>query len=145
MRRFLLTSEKFTGTAEVWYDFEGLLCHLNLTDCCMNYTQIKYLLQNLSPDVTTFHGMLTGTNIKIEEKPFELTLEDFKREYPNSRNYHLLNDIWPKTGIKVQTKAYFAAIQYRKYCERNAHWYTPKIAAFWFSKKEYLNDWRTVK
>jgi hypothetical protein len=145
MRRFLLTSEKFTGTAEVWYDFEGVLCHISLIDCCMNYTQIKYLLQNLSPEVAQFHGMMTGSNVKIEEKAFELTLDDFKREYPYSRNYHLLNDIWPKLTLKVQVKAYFAAIQYRKYCDRNKHWgYKPKIAAAWFAKEEYKNDWRKM-
>lgn len=145
MRRFLLTSERFTGIAEVYYDFDGLLCHLNLVDCCMSYTQIKFLLQNLSPDVQQFEGMLTGTNIKIEEKPFELSLDDFKREYPYSRNYHLLTSLWPKLNRKTQVVAYFAAIQYRKYCERN-NIKPPfiRIAATWLAKEEYKNDWRKM-
>jgi hypothetical protein len=145
MRRFLLTSEKFTGTAEVWFNFDGLLCQINLVTCTMDFRQIQYLLQNLSPDVEAFRAMLSGAKLDIKEVAFELSLDDFKREYPYSRNFHLLPGIWSKMSLKEQVLAYFSAIQYRAYCKRNESWnYKPKIAAAWLTKKEYLNDWRKM-
>jgi hypothetical protein len=88
--------------------------------------------------------MLAGGNIQIKEEDFDISLEDFEREYPYSRNYHLLKALWPKLPKKEKVLAYFAAIQYRKYCERNAHWYKPKIAETWIKKQEYKNDWRKM-
>jgi hypothetical protein len=144
MKRYLITSPKFTGTAEIWYNFEGLLCFIDLNECVMTYTQIEYLLAQISPDYETARGLAAGTALKMVEMPFEITLEEFKHEYPYSRNYHLLDAYWPKMPRREQVVAFFAAKQYRKYCERNAGWYKPKIAHAWLGKKEFLNDWRKM-
>lgn len=144
MRRFLITSPRFTGTIELWYNFEGLIARVDLCEAALDFTQLLYLLKNLSPDVIQFNGMLTGSNLEIKEVPFELSLDDFKREYPYSRNYHLLQPIWHTMSAKERVLAFFAAIQYRKYCERNSSWYKPKIAASWLQKKEFKNDWRKM-
>jgi adenine-specific DNA methylase len=145
MRRFTLTSDKITGEIELWYNFEGMLCRVDLVNTSMSYLQIQYLLQNLSPDVEQFKGMLSGANLAIKEVQFDLSLDDFKREYPYSRNYHLLDARWAKMAKREQVKAFFAAIDYRKYCERNSKWYKqPKIADSWLANKEYLNDWKKM-
>jgi hypothetical protein len=144
LRRFLITSPKFTGTGELWYNFEGMLCRIDLLDTDMNYTQIRYMLNYISPGVDTLAESFAKSGLQIKEAPFELTLEDFKREYPYSRNYHLLDPIWNTLTAKVRVLAWFRAIEYRKYCKRNANWYKPKIAASWLQKKEYLNDWKNL-
>lgn len=144
MKRFVITSPRFPGTAEIWYSFDGLLCFIDMNDCVMNYQQVKYLLENISPDYETAKGLAAGTALTMTEVPFIITLDDFKREYPYSRNYHLLDPYWPTISKRNQVLAYFRAIQYRKYCERNAHWYKPKIAYSWLSKQEFLNDWRKM-
>lgn len=144
MRRFLITSPKFTGTIELWYNFEGLISKVDMNDSALDFHQLKYLLHNLSPDIVQFQGLLTGSNLEIKEVPFELSLDDFKREYPYSRNYHLLQPIWHTMSAKDRVFAFFAAIQYRQYCERNKTWYKPKIAASWLQKKEFKNDWREM-
>ncbi len=144
MKRFLITSPMFPGTAEIWYNFEGLLCYVDLNDCAMNWSQVKYLWQNISFDYESAKALATGTQLQMVESPFEITLEEFKLHYPYSRNYHLLDPYWPTLGKKIQAQAFFAAKQYRRYCERNEKWYKPKIAYSWLQKKEYLNDWRKM-
>jgi hypothetical protein len=144
MKKFLITSDKFKGTIEVVYNFDGVLTLIDLYDAELSYKQIQYLMHNLSPDVQQLRGMLTGTNLDIKEIAFEKTLEDFKREYPYSRNFHLLEPIWQRMEKKYHALAWYRAIQYRKYCERNNKWYKPKIAASWLNNKEYLNDWRNL-
>jgi hypothetical protein len=143
MKRFYISSAKFTGTAEIWYNQEGLLCFINLNDCLMDYRQIKYLIQNISPAYETAKGLAAGTELVMQENSFEITLEDFKREYPYSRNYHLLDSRWAKLNKKEQVTAYFSAIQYRNFLKRNT-WQNPMIADTWLSKKQYLNDWRKI-
>lgn len=143
MKRFYITSPGFNGTAEIWYNYEGLLCYINLNDCVMNYTQIKYLLENISADYETAKVLATGTRLVMIEQDFEITLDDFKREYPYSRNYHLLESRWAKLNKKEQVAAYFSAIQYRQHLARNK-WQNPMIADTWLSKKQFLNDWRKL-
>lgn len=144
MKKYIITSPAFKGHAEVWYNFEGMLSIINLNYCVMDFKQIKYLLHNLSPELSTVMSIKTGTSLQITEEPFEITADDFKREYPYSRNYHLVDAFWASMSKKHQALAYFAAIQYRKYCRKNESWYKPKIAYSWLHKREYLNDWRKM-
>ncbi len=144
MKRYLITSPAYKGYAEVWYNFEGILCFVNLNYCIMDYKQVKYLFQHLSPDVNQVMAIKEGTSLLIKEEPFEITVDDFKREYPYSRNFHLLDSFWPSMSKRHQALAYFAAIQYRQYCKANESWYKPKIAYSWLHKREYLNDWRKM-
>lgn len=142
MKRFALTSEAFKGTAELWFNFEGLLCRMDFIDAELNYEQLQWLCQHIAPHVDTFQGVMPK-GIQVKELPFEITLDDFKREYPYSRNYHLLDAIWSRYTKKECVMIYFRAIDYRKYCERNA-WYKPQIAATWLNKQEYKNDWKKM-
>jgi hypothetical protein len=144
MRRFIITSERIVSEIEVWYNFDGMLCRIDLVNTNLDYKKTQYLLQNLSPDVEQFKGMLSGASLVIKEVPFALTLDDFKREYPYSRNFHLLATRWSTLNAKEHVRAYFAAIDYRHYCERNNTWYKPKIADSWLAKKEFLNNWKTM-
>jgi hypothetical protein len=142
MRRFELTSEAFKGTAEVWFNFEGLLCRMDFIDSELSYEQLLWLCKNVSPHIDTFAALLPKT-IKIKDVPFEITLDDFKREYGYSRNFHLLEPVWIKYNKKEIVLIYFRAIEYRKWRERNK-WCNPKIAASWLTQKQYLNDWKKM-
>lgn len=144
MKRFLLTSQKFTGTAEVWYNDAGLLARVDIVSAALEFRQIKFLLENVSPDIATFKGMLSGGTLAITEAPFEISVEDFCRVYPYSRNMHLVREWWPRQAAELHHRVYFVALDYADYCRRNASWYKPKIAITWLTKKEYLNNWKTL-
>jgi hypothetical protein len=142
MRLFLITSEKFTGTAEILYNNADVLCRIDCTQTNMNaetITAFKRAVPGLVQDI----GKGFSQDTTIIESDYTVSLEDFKREYPYSRNYHLLTARWDKMSKTEQVEAYHAAIEYRKYCKRN-DWYKPKIADSWLSSKEYKNDWRKM-
>lgn len=144
MTRFLLTSEKFTGSAEVWFDDNGRLARVDLITANMDFRQVAYLLKNTSPEISTFKGMLIGSGLIISEVPLVITVDDFIREYPYKRNTHLVKEFWPKMAAKEQERAFFAAMEYRDYCQRNGSWYNPRVPETWLKKKEYLNNWKTM-
>lgn len=145
MKRFLLTakSKTFNGTAEVWYNDSGMLARLDLIAADMNWKQVKYLLQNTPPDIASLKPLLSSIGLEITEYPFEITVDDFLKEYPYKRNTHLVRELWPRLTRDVQERAYFAAMEYADYLRRN-DWCKPQIPNTWLTKKQYLNNWKTL-
>jgi len=142
MQRFLISSDKFSGYVEAIYDQDSRLAILDFRNSQMDDSTQMAFKRCLSVSSETIQNNLPGCTIVAAD--FEITLEDFKREYPYSRNYHLLDDRWPKVSKVDQVIAFYSAIEYRKYCVANASWYNPKIADSWLAKKEYLNDWKKM-
>mgnify|MGYP006879913062 FL=1 len=85
-----------------------------------------------------------GTSAIIVEADIEVTFAMFWHDYPNKRNRHLAADYWLKMSKTQQVQAYVAVKEYRRYCDRNKHWYNPRIADVWLKKKEYLNEWNAL-
>jgi hypothetical protein len=144
MKRFLISSPAFTGDAEIFYDETGRLVRIDV----MNTNITPAVMQLFKAKVPTAEPELeqafAGSKAIIVQAEFEISLEDFKREYPYQRNMHLLPALWAKMDKTAQVTSYYAAVEYRKYCERNKNWYNPKIAAAWLKNKEYINDWKKM-
>ncbi len=142
MKRFLITSEKFTGIAELIYNGAGQLACIDMRQTLMDQDIMGHFKRSvpvLLADLAS--SFKAGTT--VVEAEFEISLDDFKREYPYSRNYHLLQKRWEKMNKSEQVEAYYAAIDYRRYCQRN-DWYKPKIADSWLASREYKNDWKKM-
>lgn len=142
MRRFLITSEKFEGIAELIYNKSGQLVCIDMRQTSMDAEVIRHF-KKAAPVTTEQMAEAFTAGTTVVETEFEISLDDFKREYPYGRNFHLLPDIWNKMNKTQQVEAYYGAIEYRKYCNRT-DWYKPKIAASWLMKKEWMNDWRKM-
>jgi hypothetical protein len=153
MRQFLITAAAFNGQARLIYDDDGILITVDSSETDMPPDARKWLFKHVpiyelgnadSADISLndFKGKLKQA--QIIESDFEVSLDDFTRQYPYKRNSHLIPDIWKKMSTSDQVKAVFAAKEYRKYCDRNKQWYKSKIAATWLKDKEYLNDWKNL-
>jgi len=144
MRRFLITSAKFQGTAEVLYNDDGRLCTIDIRGSEMNDETIAAFKRAVPVYVYSLEKSF-GEGSVVVESDYEVSFDDFIREYPYKRNTHLAREYWHQKMNKAdQVKAFFAAIDYRKYCDREATWYKPKIAEGWLRKKEFLNDWKNA-
>ncbi|MFT4062548.1 MAG: hypothetical protein QM642_09365 [Edaphocola sp.] len=141
MNKYNLTSKSFNGVVSLIYA-SGLLVSIDAISGSLNENQLHYLYANIpvnEGDLEAYKGSLKNTTITPVE--YTVTLAEFKREYPYSRNMHLLDKIWEKMNQGEQIRAWAGAKAYRRYCNRNAGWYKPKIAAAWLKDKEYLNNW----
>ncbi len=143
MRRFLITAPSYTGEAEIMFDESGRLVRIDVMKTDMQPPVINPFKAMIPADVASLNDALAAKKVTVVEVDFEISLDDFKREYPYSRNYHLLTTRWGKLTKTEQVQAYYAAIEYRKYCKRN-DWYKPKIADSWLANKEFLNDWKKM-
>lgn len=146
MRRFYISSEKFTGSGEIVYNESGCLVFFDFRGTNISGAGMKQLVKDVIPvNINNLETQFSAYPVLVcIEAEFSVTLEDFKREYPYARNMHLLPEIWQRLDKTNQVLAWKAAQDYRKYCERNNTWYKPKIAAAWLKTKEFLNDWKKL-
>lgn len=144
MIRYLLSSPQFTGSAILAYA-EGMLATIDVLGTDMRAEHRIWLFANtpvLEADLQRLAASFKEATIVQEH--YEPSLEDFKREYPYQRNMHLLPEVWKRMDSLERVKAWLAAKEYRRYCDRNDKWYQAKIAAAWLKQKEYLNDWKKL-
>lgn len=146
MIKFLITStiNTYTGSVVIIY-MHNTLVRIDTQDCEMKPKHRQWFYRNVP---LAIHDLIpwfeTTSNLTLIQEDYEVSLDDFNREYPYKRNTHLLPDIWKKMPKADQIKAVQAAKAYRYYCQKNDNWYKPKIAAAWLKAKEYLNDWKKM-
>lgn len=141
MKQFIIKSPKADGEVRVVYR-DGMLQKIDFTGAKLGVFEIDNFKRKV-PALLEHLKESFNEHTMITEDVFDISVEMFYREYPYKRNPHLLPDIWKKMSPADQVLAYYAAIEYRKYCER-IEWYNPKVAATWLQKKEYLNDWKNL-
>lgn len=145
MKLYLISnSKKFKGAVHVVYDVEGKLLKVDFGNTDLDSFQTEQMLKLISGSEMSVSANFRNADTVIVQGDFEVTFEDFMREYPYKRNTHLAREYWPKMKKEEQVQAFVAATSYRKYCEREHSWYKPKISDTWLKKKEYLNDWKNL-
>jgi hypothetical protein len=143
MRKFAITSPKFKGKVEAMYNLDGQLSKIDFSAAELNEDGVKWLKHRISASLEGIFDCFKDTGLSVQEEDFEVTFEDFWREYPYKRNKHLASDYWLKMTTSQQYTAFMAAIEYRKYCDRNK-WYNAMIADTWLKKGQFKNDWKNL-
>jgi len=139
MRLFHITSDKYTGTVEVVYDGNDVLLQMRF-GAQLSEQQMHYLKSQMPLRGNELHDKFSAAPIKIEEKPFDITFEEFKREYPYNRNMHLAAPAFAKLSSSDQYLLFSSCIKYRKYCDRN-NWYKPMLPERYIKTMQWLNNW----
>lgn len=143
MKLYLISNaKKFKGAVEVVYGIDGRLIKVDFGNTDLGGNQIEQMLKLLSGEVNQIAVHFKNADTMIVEGDFQVSFEDFMREYPYKRNTHLARLYWPKMKKEEHVQSYVAATTYRKYCEREQSWYKPMIADTWLKKQQYLNDWK---
>lgn len=141
MRRFLITSPKFSGTVELIYNQEELICCIDIRGASMPKQTLSHLKAAIP---VTLEQLITGQGFgpdtMIVEAGFELDFPKFWEEYPLHRNRFKVEQVWNKMAKGDQVKAYFSLGAYKKYLQKN-NWCSPMIADRYLRNKEYETDW----
>ena len=143
MQLFKITNPKYSGEIEVLYN-NGTLLKFDFANAQIA-NDVKAAFKNKVPiTIEAFmQGTWCGNDTVVVAANYEVTLDDFKKEYPYKRNTHLLQPIWDKMLMSHKIQAVQEATNYTKYSKKN-DWYKPMIAASWLNNKEYLNDWNKM-
>lgn len=142
MKRYLLKSQGIKGHVEVIYNMSGVLHRLDFANATASRDQIKNYKFAIPVMAENIYEQFKEKGVHVEEAEFEVTFQDFMREYGYKRNTHLAAKVFPLLTSGEQYKAFVEAIEYRKYCERNASWgYKPMLPEKWLKTKQFLNEW----
>lgn len=142
MRRFIVTSTKFTGTAELIYNDNGTICLIDLRNAEMDEMTAYHFKSAVNASERKLASGF-GKDTIIVQSDFELTFETFWKDYPLHRNRFMVEKFWGKMNRTEQIKAFHSLHAYKKYITKNS-WYTAMIADRYLRNKEYETDWNKM-
>lgn len=118
MRRFLITSQKFGGQAEVIYNDADVLCKIDCIDTDMNAVTIRHFKAAVGADIASIGVLLP--NCVIVEADYEVSFEMFWKKYNKKINKSRCTLLWNKMNKTMQVQAFFGIDAYDKYLKKES-------------------------
>ena len=120
MRRFIITTDKYTGAAELWYQPDGSLTHIIMADCGMNAKQRQVFKDKAPVLADGIEAFAKGLNLTVVEADFEATFDMFWAAYQKKINKARCLPLWTKLTKTDQVKAWAGIKSYDKYLKRES-------------------------
>lgn len=142
MKRFLITSPKFTGQAELQYNDKGTLCKIDCTQAVMEEITIMHFKQAVPATLSKLiSGRAFSSDTIIVEADFEVTFEMFWEAYRKKINKLRCIPLWNKLSKVEQVSAYYGISTYDKYLHRES-WRTKQDPENYLRNKAWLNEYK---
>ena len=144
MRRFLITSNKFTGTAELIYSNLLHLVCIDMRNAVMSpevITAFKKAMPTVFSEEAIKAAISEGTT--IVEADLIVTFKQFYDDYPLKRNRYKAEKIFNGMSKTDQVTAYYSLAGYKKYLAQH-NWLNPMIADNYLRNHHFETDWSKV-
>lgn len=142
MRKFNITSTKFTGAAELVYDESGLLKIIDMSATNMNPEQV-HAFKGMMP--LTIKHLEAGTGITntmtVIEADFVVSFEMFWSKYDKKINRKRCVDLWNKLSKPDQVAAWAGIEQYLKYLKKE-EWRKKLDPENYLRNRCWENEWK---
>lgn len=139
MRRFLITSPKFSGTAEICYNDKGSLCLVNMMEVEIEQQVILQFIGKVSPCIDTIAKWFSSETTIVEAE-YIVSFEVFWNKYGRKINRKRAEDIWVKLPKQNQVKAYFGIDAYDKFLKRES-WRTKLDPDTYLRNRYFENEY----
>lgn len=140
MKRFLVTSPRFTGTAEIVYNSDGILCRIDCTDTDMDANTIYHFKAKVHPEVEHVAANFSS-NVTIVAAAITVTFEMFWTKYSHKVNRLRSLKLWEKLPEAEKIEAYFAIDGYRKHLKA-LEWKNIQDPDTYLRNKTYKNEYK---
>jgi hypothetical protein len=142
MRKFLITSPKFTGAAELLYNESGTLCKIDCTNTNMD-EQVMQHFKQCCPVIV--HRLINNSpfssNTTVVEGDFEVNFQMFWDAYRNKVNRLRAEKLWNQLSKTEQVEAYYGISRYDKFLHRN-DWRTKADPDTYLRNKYWQNEYK---
>jgi hypothetical protein len=143
MRRFVITSPKFNGQAELVYNEHDILCMIDCTKSDMNDVIISAFKKAVP---ATLALLQSGTGFTpdttVVESNFVVSFKRFYDEYPLKRNRFRAEKVFEKLTGTQQVQAYYSLSHYKRYLTRTGIF--AMGADKYLSDHHYETEWNKV-
>jgi|ERR1035437_42956 hypothetical protein len=119
MKRFLITSPKFTGQAEVLYNANDVLCKIDCTQTNMSAVTIDHFKRAVPVIVQNLAASFSKDTTIIEAE-YQISFDEFWKKYNKKINKIRCMLLWQKMEKTMQVKAYFGIDNYNKYLKHES-------------------------
>lgn len=135
----LITSRKFSGTAELLYDAAGKLL---LIDVCRAQMEADTLqaFKRAVPVYLQHIEQTLGPGCTIVEASYEVSFEQFWNAYGHKINRKRCEAIWGRMSAEKRVQAWTGVTAYDRFLKRN-EWRKKADPETYLSKEYYLNEW----
>lgn len=119
MKRFLITSPKFNGQAEIFYNASGLLFKIDLSNALMEPATIKAFKAAVPPvmdDLLKGEGFTADTTIIAAD--VEVSFDMFWNAYNKKINRIRAEKLWHKLTKVQQVNAFTGVAPYDKFLKK---------------------------
>lgn len=140
MKRFLITSPKFSGQAEVIYSDEGLLSRLDCQDTNMPPPLIAHFKSTVPVFLQDLAKSFSASTIIVEAE-YEITFDMFWKKYNKKINKSRCTLLWGKMNKALQVQAYFGIDGYDKYLLKEG-WRSKADPETYLRNKYWENEYR---
>lgn len=139
MKRYLLTSTKFTGTAEIWFNGLDILCRIDTTQTDMDIDTVTAFKKAVPPSFNLLAGRFTSETT-IVEATIDITFEMFWDKYNKKINKERAVALWKKLTTTDKVLAYYGIEQYDNYL-RLQSWRTKADPETYLKQKYWQTEW----
>lgn len=143
MRRFLITSPKYSGQAELVYNEKETLCMIDCTKTDMCQEVIGHFKRAVPTTIAELQsGKSFTSDTTIVESGFVVSFKRFYDDYPLKRNRYRAEKLFDKLSTTQQVKAFYSLHGYKKYLHK------AQIFAMgadrYLSERHFETDWNKV-
>lgn len=140
MRRFIITSEIFTGDAELHYDADGRLVIIDITRTSMNAGLVgKFKLK--VPHHVDSMATAFSENVTVVEADYEVSFDMFWKKYDKKINRKRCELIWIKMNKADQVSAHAGIDAYNRYLKRES-WRSKLDPENYLKNKTWDNEYK---
>lgn len=142
MRRFIITSVKFSGEAEIFYDDKGTLCKIDAMPTNMSKETIDAFKRAVPACIDTLlQGKTFSTGTTIIEADYEITFDMFWRQYNKKINKVRCILLFGKLNKTEQIKAFVGIKEYDRYLKKEI-WRSKADPETYLRNKYWLNEYK---
>jgi hypothetical protein len=140
MRRFLITSKKFAGTAELIYNQEGDLTMINTRQSDLKSTLLAHFKHSVPVHVDAIETAFSNETT-IVEADFEITFDMFWNEYGLKINRKRCEQLWDRLSTSKKVAAWLGIVEYKKFLKAN-EWRKQADPETYLKKEYWENEWK---
>lgn len=141
MRRFIITSPKFTGSVELIYNSDGMLDGIDFSKLPSNPFNRNRFKEVIPIALANLETAFKETLCTIVEAAFEITFDMFWSRYNKKINKSRCLPLWDKLNKTEQVKAWQGIEGYEAFLKATP-WRTKCDPETYIRNKMWENEWK---
>ncbi|MBT1702934.1 hypothetical protein [Chryseosolibacter indicus] len=142
MRKYILTSPRFTGEINVLYGLDGRLLFIDFLKCDLNEEQTDYFKSKL-PAIfkDNFIEAFGNSKLSVVEEGYTVSFEQWWNRYNIKHNKARCIALWNKMSEADQVNAYFKMGNYERHLALNT-WKNKADPDTYLRQRYWESEWK---